>query len=170
MTQRKSGEFRAEDNGRPARRSDFPRPDAEQASQGAPTHEDERERESGEHEATTQNDEAHGYTQDSGYQGSGGHESSQARANVTVTRTKTGNGHTHSDEQIRTHIQQRLLRERAPRASNLLVSVGQGVVTLRGEVDDEAERKRLTDLVRGVSSVRELHDELSTRSGRRDVN
>lgn len=169
MTQRKSGEFRAEDGDRPARRSDFPRPDAEQTSHGAPPHE--QERESGEHEAAKRNDEAHGYSQDSGYQGSGGSPQSTARTNVVETRTKKpGNGHAHSDEQIRTHIQQRLLKERAPRASHLLVSVGQGVVTLRGEVEDEAERKRLTDIVRGVGSVRELRDELSTPVGRHDVN
>jgi osmotically-inducible protein OsmY len=169
MAQRKSGEFRVEGGERPARRSDFPRPDVEQTKEGAPAH----ERESGEHEAASKvdareqdNDQAHGHSQDSGYLGSG-----EARAAVTETRTqKPGNGHAHSDEQIRSHIQQRLLKEQAPRARHLLVSVGQGVVTLRGEVDDEAERKRLTDLVRGVGSVRELHDELSTRRGHDDIN
>jgi osmotically-inducible protein OsmY len=170
MTQRKSGEFRAKDSEPPARRSDFPRPDAEQVKEGAPAHE--HERESGEHDAAGHSDEAHGYSQDSGYQGSGGYRSSgDAAANVVETRTqKPGNGHTHSDEQIRAHIQQRLLKERAPRARHLLVSVGQGVVTLSGEVDDEAERRRLTDLVRGVGSVREVHDELSTPGGRNDIN
>jgi hypothetical protein len=164
MTQRKSGEFSA----RRDRSSDFPRPDAEQARQGAPEHEEEPGDDA---ESAEQNDDAHGYTQDSGYAGSGGYAADEKQGDAPIVRTeKPGNGHTHSDEQIRSHIQQRLSKERAPRASHLLVRVGEGIVTLRGEVDDEAERRRLIDMVRGVSSVRELHDELSTRAGRDDVN
>lgn len=164
MTQRKSGEVRA----RRERASDFPRPDAEQARQGAPEHE---HKPGDDAESAEQNDEAHGYTQDSGYSSSGGYVAEDARGTTPSVRAQNpGNGHTHSDEQIRSHIQARLSTERAPRASHLLVSVGQGIVTLRGEVDDEAERTRLTELVRGVASVRELHDELSTRAGRDDVN
>ena len=164
MSHRKSDEF---NTGR-QKRSDFPRPDAEQARKGAPEHEQEP---GDDPDSAEQNDDAHGYTQDSGYRGSGGYTTDEARGKQPEVRTeKPGNGHTHSDEQIRSHIQQRLAKERAPRASHLLVSVGQGVVTLRGEVDDEAERKRLTDLVRDIDSVRELQDELSTRAGRQDVN
>jgi hypothetical protein len=165
MTQRKSGEFSA----RRERKSDFPRPDAEQARKGAPEHE---QKPGDDAESAEQNDDAHGYTQDSGYRGSGGYsDEEESRGKTPIVRTqKPGNGHTHSDEQIRSHIQQRLAKERAPRASHLLVSVGQGIVTLSGEVDDEAERRRLTDLVRDVASVRELHDELSTRAGHHDVN
>lgn len=164
MSHRKSDEF----NARRKKSSDFPRPDAEQARKGAPEHEHEP---GDDPESAERNDDAHGYSQDSGYGGSGGYATGEARGTEPIVeREKPGNGHTHTDEQIRSHIQQRLSRERAPRASHLLVSVGQGVVTLRGEVDDEAERRRLTELVRGVDSVRELHDELSTRAGRREVN
>jgi osmotically-inducible protein OsmY len=93
-----------------------------------------------------------------------------SEAPFEVRTEKLGNGHTHSDEQIRAQIEQRLSKERAPRASHLLVSVGQGVVTLRGEVDDEIERNRLSEIVRSIGAVRELHDELSTRAMRDDIN
>jgi osmotically-inducible protein OsmY len=157
--------------------SEFPRPDAKQAAEGAPPHEQkpgaqpkDADNQNADN-ADKQNDEAHGYSQDSGYAGSGGYAAEREAATDAQTHTKKpGNGHTHSDEQIRAHIKQRLQKERAPRASHLLVSVGEGVVTLSGEVDDESERKRLTDIVRGVGSVRELHDELSTRGTHKDVN
>ncbi len=160
MSHRKSDEF----NTRKQKRGDLPRPDAEQARKAAPEHEQEPGDDA---ESAEQNDDSHGYTQDSG----GYAKTDEASGMKPIVQTiKPGNGHTHSDEQIRTHIQRRLAGERAPRASHLLVSVGEGVVTLRGEVDDEAERQRLTELVRGVDSVRELHDELSTRAPRHDVN
>jgi hypothetical protein len=169
MTQRKSS---ASGVPRPRAESGLPRPDAEQADQGAPAHEQERgEGAADKQRAANQNDDAHGHSQDSGYQGSGGYETKEQSARAMRTQVaKPGNGHTHSDEQIRTQLEQRLSKERAPRASHLVVSVGQGVVTLRGEVDDEIERKRLTDIVRGVDEVRELHDELTTHAAREDIN
>jgi BON domain len=174
MTERKSGAFRLPKQPGASKTSDFPRPDAKQTAHGAPPHEQKpgaKPEDADNQSADEQNDEAHGYSQDSGYAGSGGYAAEREAATATQTHTKKpGNGHTHSDEQIRTQIKQRLSKERAPRASHLLVSVGEGVVTLSGEVDDESERKRLTDIVRGVGSVRELHDELSTRATHKDVN
>ena len=169
MTQRKSGSFRVP---QPRAESGFPRPDAEQADEGAPPHEQERgDGVADKKRAANHNDDAHGHSQDSGYQGSGGYETEEESVRVMRMRVaKPGNGHTHSDEQIRTQLERRLSKERAPRASHLVVSVGQGVVTLRGEVDDEIERKRLTDIVRGVGEVRELHDELTTHAARDDIN
>jgi osmotically-inducible protein OsmY len=169
MTERKSATYRVPSQVRKDEATDFPRPDAEQADEGTPAHEQEQSADP--KRAASKNDDAHGFSQDSGYQGSGGYAKPNARSVTMETKAKKpGNGHTHSDEQIRSQLQQRLSKERAPRASHLLVSVGQGVVTLRGEVDDELERKRLTDIVRGIGSVRELHDELSTRATRDDIN
>lgn len=170
MSERKSGAFRVPKAVRDDEATDFPRPDSEQAREGAPPHEHER---GAEHkDADNQNDRAHGYSQDSGYQGAGGYvapgEDEQKPAQTHTQRP--GNGHTHTDQEISVQIQRRLSRERAPRAQKLMVSVGQGVVTLRGEVADETERKRLTDIVRSVGAVRELRDELSTHVAKEDIN
>ena len=77
---------------------------------------------------------------------------------------KVGNGHAHTDEQIGRAVQMRLLAEPAARATRLLISVGDGIVTLVGEVDDERERSRLLDLVHQVESVREVRDELTVHT------
>jgi osmotically-inducible protein OsmY len=148
--------------------SDFPRSDANQTIADAPPHEQAK---AAAQEPANQNDETHGVSQDDSHESSGEYTEDKQERGVVETSTKQpGNGHTHSDEQIRTEIQQRLSKERAPRASHLLVSVGEGVVTLRGQVDDELERKRLTDIVRAVGAVRELHDELWTRATRNEIN
>jgi osmotically-inducible protein OsmY len=60
------------------------------------------------------------------------------------------------------------MSEPPPRAGRLLVTVGDGVVTLSGEVDDQIERDRLLDLVRDVGSVREVRDRLHVRKATRD--
>lgn len=170
MVERKSGAIRVPPQVRKDEATDFPRPDAKQVEKGAPPHE--QAKGASDEKAAKQNDDAHGYSQDGGYQGSGGHAVGEdaEESEPVATRKKPGNGHTHSDEVIRSHIQQRLTKERAPRASRLIVSVGEGVVTLRGEVDDEIERRRLLDMVREVPSVRELRDELETRAGSKEVN
>lgn len=80
---------------------------------------------------------------------------------------KTGNGHTHTDAQIGRDVQRRLVGEPAPRGARLLVSVGDGAVTLTGEVDDQRERERLLRLVRDVPSVREVHDQLIVHDAQR---
>lgn len=148
----------------PAQR--FPRPDAETAAQGGPTHEQDHADESADPEEADSDDRAHGYSQDSGYQGSGGYTwPAEERGGTTVQIRRGGNGHAASDRQIGSDVQRRLLGQPAPRAGRLLISVGEGVVTLSGEVDDQIERDRLLGLVREVSSVREVRDQL-TVSGR----
>ena len=54
--------------------------------------------------------------------------------------------------------------------TRLLISVGEGVVTLSGEVDDHIERDRLLGLVREVSSVREVRDQLTVRGAASPLN
>jgi len=162
MTQHKAGKP-PEPGEATARADDLPRPDSKQAKEGAPAH----ERELGEdaQEAARRNDAAHGHTQDSGYATSGGYETDEAPPDLSQARARrTGDGLTHTDDQIRAHIEQRLLHERAPRGRHLRISVALGVVTVSGEIDDATERTRLTDLIRSVDAVRELRDELSTRS------
>jgi osmotically-inducible protein OsmY len=69
-----------------------------------------------------------------------------------------GKGRT--DEQIRADVHQKLLKLRGVPAYNLCIEVQDGVVTLRGNVDGEAQRLKLEKLVRSVRSVRELRDRL----------
>jgi len=113
----------------------FPRPDAERAAQGQPPFE---------HAPSAhQRDQAHGYSQDSGYAGSGG------------APAETGSGHA-SDEQIRQRVHERLTQQSILAEARLSVSVEDGIVTLEGEVPDEIERGELTELVRTIPEVRHV--------------
>jgi len=174
MTQRKTSAAKHEPITPPRER--FARPDAETAAEGGPAHEQEHDAGPPGASDVKDNDRAHGYSQDSGYQGSGGYTAKPAEPDNDTTPKSgsghsdgsghsNGNGHAHTDAQIGKDVQKRLLGQPAPRAGRLLVSVGDGVVTLSGEVDSEAERRRLTDLVRSVPSVREVRDELSVDAG-----
>lgn len=72
-------------------------------------------------------------------------------------------GHGRTDEQIRADIHEALRNQRGGQASGaeaLSISVGDGIVTLRGQVESEAEQHRIADLVRAIPSVRELRDQL----------
>lgn len=164
MTERKPAAPKREPITPPRER--FVRPDAETAAEGGPAHEQPHDAGPPGPGAVKDNDRAHGYSQDSGYQGSGGYSEKPAEASAVqpVGRTGTGNGHAHSDAEIGREVQQHLLGQPAPRAGRLLVSVGDGVVTLSGEVESEAERSRLLELVRSVPSVREVRDQLSVDS------
>jgi hypothetical protein len=187
MTQRKGG------NGahtRDALRNgeaptDFDRPDADRAAHGPAPHED-RARSAtdgrdgrAKNEGPTRNatnDAEHGYSQDSGYSGSGG-PGGPADSSDRVSRegprdegpqelanqAKKRDGHGSSDEQIRSDLQQRLTME-GTRGSRLLISIGDGIVTLKGEVTSPAEQRRLVEIVRRVPSVREVREELRIRS------
>lgn len=161
MTQRKSSVVEKPDSSPPSREK-FVRPDASTAAQGGPAHEQEHGAGAPTPEAADENDRAHGYSQDSGYQGSGGYvaDAAEPTEEPVKPQRKEGNGHAHSDAEIGNDVQRRLLGERAPRSGRLLVSVGDGAVTLSGEVDDESQRERLLGLVRTVPSVREVRDQL----------
>jgi hypothetical protein len=169
MTQRKTGAAHKHEPVTPPRER-FARPDAETAAEGAPAHEQEQGAGPPAAGDVKDNDRAHGYSQDSGYQGSGGYTAKPAEPDNDGAPKRgnghsNGNGHAHTDAQIGKDVQKHLLGQPAPRAGRLLVSVGDGVVTLSGEVDSEAERTRLMDLVRSVPSVREVRDELSVDAG-----
>jgi osmotically-inducible protein OsmY len=146
----------------------FAKPDAERTAQGAPPHEQAHGDEPPSENDVKSNDREHGYSQDSGYASSGGaaapsaepENAEQAPARVS----QRGNGGGSSDGQIGSDVRQRLMAAPPPRGGRLLVSVGDGVVTLSGEVDDQIERERLLDLVRDVDSVRDVRDRLQVRS------
>lgn len=189
MTQRKVSD-RSEPAAKPKRgqpgedeATDFDKPDAETAAQGAPAHEHEGSTSGAQEPSDVRaNDEKHGYSQDSGYSSSGGRAAAGSdRVSREAPRpehggsegqdgngTRSGNGHGDgfgtSDEQIRKELQQRLTREGGTRGSRLLISIGDGIVTLKGEVTSPAEQRRLVDIVRSVPSVREVRQELHVRS------
>lgn len=52
-------------------------------------------------------------------------------------------------------------------AKNVVIVTRDGVVTLRGSIEDEEERRILLEIARDVEGVRELDDELRTPSGAR---
>lgn len=163
MTQRKTS--RAESDPQIPAEERFPRPDAATTAQGAPAHEQEHEDDPPTEREVKRNDRAHGYSQDSGFQGSGGyaHKTAEATADDPPRSRghSNGDGFGHTDAQIGRDVQQCLLGQPAPRGGRLLVSVGDGIVTLSGVVMDQAERRRLLELVRGVASVREVRDQLT---------
>jgi hypothetical protein len=152
----------------------FPKPDAVVAERGAPTHEQAHGKQPPSASAANSNDRAHGYTQDSGYPSSGGQVVEAAERGEAEGRDApphavvgSGNGHASTDAEIGSAVRQRLTSEPPPRSGRLLVTVGDGVVTLSGEVDDQIERDRLLNLVRDVGSVREVRDRLQVRKATR---
>src|SRR4051812_33657121 len=69
-------------------------------------------------------------------------------------------GHGRTDEQIRADVHEALRGEADKDPAGVSVSVGDGIVTLRGQIADEGERRRLAELVRAVPSVKDVKDEL----------
>jgi len=145
--------------------ADFPRPDAERTAHGAPAHEESQG-------GTQADDRRHGYSQESGYQSSGGPPSAgaqRAAENVgspsasepTGTSQPKGSISTLTDEQIRDEIHQRLVQEAEEGSSGRLVvvEVGDGMVTLKGEVPDEREIAHLVAVVSSIRAVRGVKQE-----------
>jgi osmotically-inducible protein OsmY len=73
-------------------------------------------------------------------------------------------GHGRTDEQIRADVHDALRDKGGELADSLSVSVGDGVVTLSGKVTSESDQQRLTELVRGIPSVKDLRIELDVRN------
>jgi len=97
------------------------------------------------------------------------HETDSTRTHTADTRNPDWDkykpeGHGRTDEQIRNDVQQALVGEDGKQTTGLSVSVGDGIVTLGGRVESQDEQRRLTELVRGVPSVKEVRDELKVES------
>ena len=73
-------------------------------------------------------------------------------------------GHGHTDEQIRADVHQALLGLGTEPASKLSISVQDGIITLGGQVTSQEEQQKITQLVRGVPSVKEVRDQLKVAS------
>ena len=73
-------------------------------------------------------------------------------------------GHGRTDEQIRADVHQALLGLGSEPASKLSISVQDGVITLDGQVQSQDEQQQITQLIRGVPSVKDLRDQLKVAS------
>jgi osmotically-inducible protein OsmY len=71
-------------------------------------------------------------------------------------------GHGRTDEQVRADVQERLstAEDLGERTRALSISVGNGIVTLEGEVESATMQQRLLELIRAVPSVKGVEDKL----------
>jgi osmotically-inducible protein OsmY len=93
--------------------------------------------------------------------GFGKHDRATDTANSGTARDPyVPQGHGRTDEQIRADVHE-LLTTRAHGVTNLSLSVIDGVVTLRGEVDSSAQQQYASELIRDVPSVRRVENRLT---------
>ena len=72
-------------------------------------------------------------------------------------------GYIRSDERIREEVNERLTEDRYVEATEIEVSVEEGIVTLTGKVDNRAEKRLAEDCVDDVSGVRDVNNLLQIR-------
>ena len=70
-----------------------------------------------------------------------------------------------SDERIREDANDALTRDPEIDASDIQVSVSNGEITLKGEVEDRRGKRRAEDCVEQLPGVRDVHNELHARRG-----
>ena len=83
-----------------------------------------------------------------------------ALAAVGCGRTGRTFGEHTSDGWVATKTRLHLMQHGFGRQMNVNIDVLRGVVTLKGEVHDEADKARAEDLVREVVGVRDIRNEL----------
>lgn len=72
-------------------------------------------------------------------------------------------GYIRSDERIREEVNERLTADRYVDATDMEVTVEEGIVTLSGKVDNRAEKRLAEDCVDDVSGVRDVNNVLQIR-------
>jgi hypothetical protein len=72
-------------------------------------------------------------------------------------------GYSRSDDRIREDVSDALTRDRAVDASEIEVTVKEGMVNLRGSVSDKWMKRRAEDCAEEVSGVREVRNDLEVR-------
>lgn len=70
-----------------------------------------------------------------------------------------------SDERIREDANDALTRDPDIDASDIQVSVSNGEITLKGDVEDRRAKRRAEDCVEQLAGVRDVHNELHARRG-----
>ena len=70
---------------------------------------------------------------------------------------------TRSDDAIQTEVQSKFYTNDSTRGQRLDIDADDGVVTLRGAVDNEAIKNRAVELAKGVNGVTQVKDEITVR-------
>jgi osmotically-inducible protein OsmY len=94
--------------------------------------------------------------------GSGSYGSSAVRSGYSGRGPKD---YQRSDERIREDANDALTRDPEIDASDIQVSVSNGEITLKGEVEDRRAKRRAEDCVEQLAGVRDVHNELHARRG-----
>ncbi|HET7604241.1 MAG TPA: BON domain-containing protein [Gemmatimonadales bacterium] len=97
-----------------------------------------------------------------GGMGSGAYGSSAGRSTYSGRGPKD---YQRSDERIREDANDALTRDPEIDASDIQVSVSNGEITLKGEVEDRRAKRRAEDCVEQLAGVRDVHNELHARRG-----
>lgn len=104
------------------------------------------------------------FSRGSGYGGSyganygAGADQSYQRANYAGRGPK---GYQRSDERIKEEVSEALARHPDIDASEIEIEVAQGLVTLRGSVDDRRTKRMAEDTIESLSGVRDVRNELT---------
>lgn len=72
-------------------------------------------------------------------------------------------GHGRTDEQIRADVHE-ALRSYGKELGTVGISVGDGIVTLTGQVASANDQQSLTELIRNVPSVRDVQNRVQVKS------
>jgi len=89
----------------------------------------------------------------------------------TMDRPRTGTGpkgYKRSNDRIREEISDIMMVRGDLDASNVTISVAEGVVTLEGTVDDRNTKRAIEDLAEGVLGVDEVNNRVRVQSSSRD--
>ncbi|MDR0182248.1 BON domain-containing protein [Lysobacter arvi] len=108
-----------------------------------------------------------------GYPGQGGYGESRGNSGGRDAGVRTGGGHRgrgprnilRSDERIADDLIERLTRDEEIDASEILVAVDAGAVTLTGDVPERRMKHLAEDLAASVQGVREVHNRLHVDKG-----
>lgn len=85
--------------------------------------------------------------------------------NAQSFRGRAPKGYTRADERIHEDICERLMRDHHVDASDIVVEVKAGVVTLQGSVTERAQKYRAEELADNSSGVKGLHNFISLNRG-----
>lgn len=108
-----------------------------------------------------------------GYPGQGGYGDFRSRKDARQRDDERSGGHRgrgprnimRSDERIADDLIERLTRDDAIDASEILVGIDAGVVTLTGEVPERRMKHLAEDLAAAVQGVREVHNRIHVDGG-----
>lgn len=92
-----------------------------------------------------------------------GDEDAERRRRMDQFRGRGPKGYTRSDDRIKEDVNDRLTDDWSLDASDIEVDVGEGEVTLSGEVSSRADKRRAEDIAETVSGVRNCQNNIRVR-------